>query len=209
MTKSEGCAALLDLVRRDLELVAVGIAEINRVRNFVILEFEFDSTRLEFLLCSGKIFPVRAKGEMKHSNFAVPGRFRLFVRGEQGDPGIPFADKRWHPIPHAFVKPLKPEDVDVPFGGSFNVAHAHGYVINTFEVEHSEIHLRFQNDSAQAFESVEIAIKGNKLGAMLDRERGQVRVTGQISSSANQLQEAAQNCCMIFTRMDDNCIVRP
>jgi hypothetical protein len=37
------CAALLDRVRRNLELVAVGIAEINRVRDFVILEFEFDS----------------------------------------------------------------------------------------------------------------------------------------------------------------------
>ena len=46
MTKSEGCAALLDLVRRDLELVAVRIAEINRVRDFVILEFEFDSALL-------------------------------------------------------------------------------------------------------------------------------------------------------------------
>ena len=44
-TKSE-CAALLDLVRRNLELVAVGIAEINRVRDFVILEFKFDSALL-------------------------------------------------------------------------------------------------------------------------------------------------------------------
>jgi hypothetical protein len=46
ITKSEGCAALLDVVRRNLELVAVGIAEINRVRNFVILEFEFYSALL-------------------------------------------------------------------------------------------------------------------------------------------------------------------
>ena len=46
MTKSDGCAALLDFVRRNLELVAVGIAEINRVRDFVILEFKFDSALL-------------------------------------------------------------------------------------------------------------------------------------------------------------------
>jgi hypothetical protein len=46
MTKSEACAALIDLVRRNLKLVAVGIAEINRVRDFVILEFEFDSALL-------------------------------------------------------------------------------------------------------------------------------------------------------------------
>ena len=71
---------------------------------------------------------------MKHSNFAVCGRFRLLVRGEQGDPGISFADKSWHPIPHAIMKSLEPENVDVPFGRSFNVAHAHGYVINTFEL---------------------------------------------------------------------------
>ena len=40
------CAALLDLVCGNLELVAVGIAEINGVRDFVILEFEFDSALL-------------------------------------------------------------------------------------------------------------------------------------------------------------------
>jgi hypothetical protein len=46
MTKSEGCAALIDFVSRNLKLVAVRIAEINRVRDFVILEFEFDSAPL-------------------------------------------------------------------------------------------------------------------------------------------------------------------
>jgi hypothetical protein len=113
--------------------VAVGIPEINRVRDFVILEFEFDSALLEFALRTEEIFPVRAKREMKHSNFAMRGRFWLLVRREQGDPGISFADKRWHPIPHAIMKPLEPENVDVPFGRSFDVAHAHGYVINTFK----------------------------------------------------------------------------
>ena len=44
--KGEGCVALIDFVRRDLELMASGIAEINRVRDFVILEFEFDSALL-------------------------------------------------------------------------------------------------------------------------------------------------------------------
>ena len=34
---------LLQIIGRDLEGVAVGIAEINRVGNFVILKFEFDS----------------------------------------------------------------------------------------------------------------------------------------------------------------------
>src|SRR6266566_3771644 len=71
---------------------------------------------------------------MKHSNFAVCRRFRLLVRREQGDPGVSFANKSRHAIPHAIVKSLEPENVDVPFGRSFDVAHAHGYMINTFEL---------------------------------------------------------------------------
>ena len=134
MTKREGWAALFHFVGRNLQLMAVGITEINRARDFVILEFEFDSASLEFLLCSEKILPVRAKGQMKHSDFAMRGRFRLMVRGEQGDPGISFADKSWHPVPHAFMKPLEAENVDVPIGRSFNVAHAYGYVINSIEL---------------------------------------------------------------------------
>ena len=71
---------------------------------------------------------------MKHSNFAMRGRFRLLVRGEQGDPSISFANESRYAVPHAIMKSLEPEDVDVPFGRSFDVAHAHGYVINTFEL---------------------------------------------------------------------------
>src|SRR5712671_1689319 len=71
---------------------------------------------------------------MKHSNFAVCRRFRLFVRGEQGDPGVSFANKSRYAIPHTIMKSLEPENVDVPFGRSFDVAHAHGYMIDTFEL---------------------------------------------------------------------------
>jgi hypothetical protein len=124
---------LLDVVRRNLELVAVGIAEINRVRDFVILEFDFDSALFQFLLRSPKILAVRAESEMKHSNFAMCGCFRLLVRGEQGDSGVSFANESRHSIPHAIVKPLEPEDLDVPLSRSFNVAHTHSYMVNTFE----------------------------------------------------------------------------
>jgi hypothetical protein len=31
------------------------------------------------------------------------------------------------------MKSLEPENVDVPFGRALDVAHAHGYMINTFE----------------------------------------------------------------------------
>src|SRR4029434_4823091 len=118
MTSSEGCAALIDLVRRNLQLVAVRIAEIDRVRDFVILEFEFDFALLQFPLRSTKIFAIRTKREMKHSNFAMCGGFRFLVRRKQCDPGISFANKSRHAVPHAFMKPLEPKNVDVPFGRS-------------------------------------------------------------------------------------------
>jgi hypothetical protein len=85
-------------------------------------------------LRSEKIFAIRAEGEMKHSNFAVPGRFRLLIRGEQSDPGVSFANKSRDAIPHAIMKVLEPENIDVPFGRALDVAHAHGYMINTFEL---------------------------------------------------------------------------
>ena len=56
----------MDLVRRNLELVAVGIAEINRVRDFVILEFEFDSATFEFVLRDEKILVIGAKCQVQH-----------------------------------------------------------------------------------------------------------------------------------------------
>ena len=71
MTHSKRCAVLSQLVRRDFELVPVGIAEIDGVRNFVILKFEFDSAVFQFVLCGEKIFPVRAKSEVKHSDVAA------------------------------------------------------------------------------------------------------------------------------------------
>ena len=63
--------ASLQIIGRDLKGVAVGIAEINRVGNFVILKFEFDSAIFEFALRRKKIFPVRAEREMKHPKTAV------------------------------------------------------------------------------------------------------------------------------------------
>jgi hypothetical protein len=59
------------LIGRDLQRVAVRIAEVNRVRNLVILEFEFDTALFQFALRGQKIFAVRAKSEVKHSKFAV------------------------------------------------------------------------------------------------------------------------------------------
>jgi len=69
--RANSAGSIIELVGRDLELVTVGIMKIDGVRNLVILEFEFDSALFEFALCSEKIFAVRAKGEVKHSNFAV------------------------------------------------------------------------------------------------------------------------------------------
>ena len=68
MTKS---GELGQFVSRDLEHVTVGIVEIDRMRNLVVLEFEIDTAFFQFALRGEKIFPVRAKSEMKHPKFAV------------------------------------------------------------------------------------------------------------------------------------------
>jgi hypothetical protein len=70
---------------------------------------------LQFSLRTMEILAIRAKCEMKHSNFAVRGRLRFLVRRKQGEPGISFANESWDTIPHAFVKSLETENVDVPF----------------------------------------------------------------------------------------------
>ena len=58
-------------VSGDLELVTVGIAKVNGVRDFVVLEFEIDSALFQFTLRGEKILFIRAKGEVKHPKFAV------------------------------------------------------------------------------------------------------------------------------------------
>src|ERR1041385_4893379 len=73
---------------------------------------------------------------------------------------------------------------------------------------HDETRLRFENHRPQPFKPVEIAIKRNKLGAVLDRKRGQVRVTSQIACGAERLKEDSQNCCMIVARMNHNGMLR-
>ena len=69
--KAHDLGSAFKLVSRDLELVTIGIKKIDGLRDFVILEFEFDSALFEFALRGEKIFPVCAKGEMKHPKFAV------------------------------------------------------------------------------------------------------------------------------------------
>ena len=59
------------IVSRDLEYVTVGIAEINGVRDLVILEFEFDSALFQFVLRGEEILSVCAKSEVKHSDVTM------------------------------------------------------------------------------------------------------------------------------------------
>ena len=52
-------------------MVAVGIGEIDGVRNFVVLEFEFDAVLFKLLLRCNKTIAIGAEGEMKHSDVAA------------------------------------------------------------------------------------------------------------------------------------------
>ena len=55
---------LIKLVGCDLELVTIGIAKIDGVRNFVIFEFELDAAALEFFLRGEKTVAIGTKGQM-------------------------------------------------------------------------------------------------------------------------------------------------
>jgi hypothetical protein len=70
---------------------------------------------------------------VKHSDFAAIWWFCLLARREQRKPSIPFANKSWHAVPHAFIKPLEPENFGVPFRRSLDIAHADGDMIDSFK----------------------------------------------------------------------------
>jgi hypothetical protein len=70
LTACARCACL-QLIGRDLELVTVRITKVNRVRNLVILELNFDSPCLQFALCGEKIFPIRAKRQVEQPDLAT------------------------------------------------------------------------------------------------------------------------------------------
>jgi hypothetical protein len=36
------------------------------------------------------------------------------------------------------MKPLEPEDIDIPVGRALNIAHAHRHVVNSFELHEAE-----------------------------------------------------------------------
>jgi hypothetical protein len=129
-----------EFIGRDLERVAVGIAEIDGVRNLVILEFEFDTALFQFALRDEEIFAVRAKSEVKHSKFAVTWRCRfcIWARRKQRNPGISFPNKSRHTIPHAFMKSLEAENFDIPVHRLLDVTHTESHVINSFEL-HKEL----------------------------------------------------------------------
>ena len=59
---------LLHLVSGNLELMAIGIAKVNRMRDAMVLKVKSDSTLFQFLLRSFKILSIRAQGEMEDTH---------------------------------------------------------------------------------------------------------------------------------------------
>src|SRR6266513_6005727 len=97
-------------------MVAVRITEIDRVGNFMILEFELDAATFQFLLGSKKTIAISAKGQMKHPDTAANRRCRPCMRAhrKQCNSGLSLTDESRNAIPHTFVKALEPEDFDIP-----------------------------------------------------------------------------------------------
>jgi len=122
--------------------VAVGVAKVNGVRNFVVLEFEFDAALLKLLLCLEKVFPVRTKSEMQHTNFVAQRGFRIAAtRWKKSNSSIAFADEYGNAIPLSFVLPLQTQDINIPLNRAFHLAHCESYVINSVELHEQREYL--------------------------------------------------------------------
>jgi len=113
--------------------MAVGVAEIDGMRDFVILELEFDAAPFQFFLSAEKVLPIRAQREMKHADVAADGWYsprrirpladQFFIDRKQRERGCAFADENGNAVPHSLVPALETENVDVPLRGTLHVAH--------------------------------------------------------------------------------------
>src|SRR5881396_2067277 len=79
-TQMQATAIALQVVRRDLEPMPIGILEVDGMRDVVILELEGDAARLEALPRGREVGPARAKRQMSH-------RQRLAIRRGARTPG--------------------------------------------------------------------------------------------------------------------------
>ena len=59
---------LLHLVSRNLQLVAIGIAKVNRMRDAMVFKVKGNPALFQFLLRSFKILSIRAQGEMEDTH---------------------------------------------------------------------------------------------------------------------------------------------
>src|SRR5437870_6969163 len=72
----------------------------------------------------------------RRSRFGGGGSFVRAI-GKTSDRGLPFADECRNSVPHSFIATLETENVDVPLGRAFDIAHAQRDVIDSFEL-HTE-----------------------------------------------------------------------
>src|ERR1043166_1125748 len=114
--------------------MTVRIAKIDRVSHLMVLKLDRNPLAFQLGLSSVKIFPVSAKGKVKHANTATRGRIRSILCWKQCDCRVAFANESRDFAPDIGITTLKAEDVDVPFRGLLNIAHAQRYVINSLEL---------------------------------------------------------------------------
>ena len=79
----------LKFVGGDLQLMAIGVVEVDRMGDVMVLESDIDPLSLQFFLGYKKVFPVRPQGKVGHPNdFFRDPRLILAFCGKQGNKRI-------------------------------------------------------------------------------------------------------------------------
>jgi hypothetical protein len=98
------------------------------------------SATFQVALRRDKILAIGPQGEVEHSSRFARRRIRLFASGRKKRKGrFISGHKNRNTVPHSLVAALKPEDLNVPGGRTFDIPHPQRHVIEAFQFKHEGI----------------------------------------------------------------------
>jgi hypothetical protein len=127
-----------NLIGGELELVSIGIVEVDGMRDPVVLELYRDAQPREFSLRPLKIGTTHPECHMAHGERVALG-WRLgicaFYR-EERERGGAHPHNRGKAAPHVLVEPGQTENLGVLADGALDVSHRQGHMVDPFDPEH-------------------------------------------------------------------------